>query len=144
LVITPDGSMIYAAGLQRLPAQIVAIDVESSSVAASLTANVGANSLRHMVIDLTGSRLYAATPNRILIYDTATFAEIARIDWSVNPHINRLAVSFDGGTLFANHEFAQAITPIDTATLQAGTPIGDTTETFDGSSLMMVPLGPTA
>ncbi len=71
--------------------------------------------------------------------DTATSTVADTIEFAGNPRLNRLALSFDGGSLFVNHELEPVVTRIDTQTNQivGEFQIGD--QATDGSIALMVP-----
>jgi DNA-binding beta-propeller fold protein YncE len=136
LVVTPDGSMIYGSNIQSFPARIYAIDVASSSLAATLT---GPSSIKDIILNPTATRLYTASESRIVVYDTATFSEIARIDVANNPRINQLSVSFDGDTLLANKEFDQSVILFRTADNTFQEVVGDASQRITSSFVLAAP-----
>jgi DNA-binding beta-propeller fold protein YncE len=137
LVGTPDGTLLFGIAAGSSPARLFVFDIVTREVAASILADVR-NSFWDLLIDFTGTRLYLLQESAVVVYDTATLTEAARISVEGNPRFNRFSLSFDGGTLFANHAYVNRITRIDTATNRVIGQIGDG-RAVDGSMIVMAP-----
>lgn len=140
LAISPDGAILYAVPTQRFPTRLMAVDTSTREVFSNTLVSP---TLRYMLVNFTGTRLYLTGEDTVVVYDTSTLTELTRIRIPGTPSVNVLTLSFDGGSLFANHEFEGILTRIDTATNQIVETVG-TLRALDTSFALMVPLGPPA
>jgi DNA-binding beta-propeller fold protein YncE len=113
LATTPDGALVYGASIDSFPARVFVLDTATRTQAGLITPPA---SVRDILLDRTGTRLYVLTAATLIVYDTATNLEEARIPLPANARLNSLALSIDGGSLFVNDQNSTRLIRIDTAT----------------------------
>jgi DNA-binding beta-propeller fold protein YncE len=136
--ITPDGALLFVVG-QTFPARVFVIDTLTREQSATFI--VAGSSIRDLLVDHTGSRLYLLNETSLVVYDTATLTEAGRLTVRENGQFNNMALSLDGGSLFLNDEFSASMVRVETATLRVAEDLsfpGSTTAP-DSSLLFIVP-----
>jgi DNA-binding beta-propeller fold protein YncE len=133
--VTPDGAILFVTATETIPARVFAIDTFTREQIGVITANT---SLRDLLVNYTGSRLYLLTQTSLVSIDTATLLETGTLPVRSPARLNGMALSIDGGSLFINDELATSIIRVDTAQFQVAETITFTGRSNPDSSYLMV------
>ncbi|MCP5118456.1 MAG: hypothetical protein GY953_47195, partial [bacterium] len=128
--------LLFAAAFPGL----VVVDTATREVATEVRTSLQRSG--HMLVNYTGTRLYGVGFNFVAVIDTASAKELKRIPiprGEFNHRLNRLALSFDGGSLFVNDQNSPFMTRINTQRLEVAETIPVSDERSDFSSIFMVP-----
>jgi DNA-binding beta-propeller fold protein YncE len=135
--LTPDGAILFVTATETIPARVFAIDTFTREQIAVIASNA---SLRDLLVNYTGSRLYLLTQTSLVAIDTATLIETGTLPVRNPARLNGMALSIDGRSLFINDELATSILRVDTTKFQVAETISFPGRANpDSSSLMIVP-----
>ncbi len=117
--LTPDGALLFVLSSNTVPGQVFVVDTAAQGQIAVINTSQGSLfdvALTDIAIDPTGSRLYLIGNTSVgplnqrtgylLVYDTASLAQITNILVQPSGFLNNMAMTAGGGTIFANDQFS--------------------------------------
>lgn len=113
--ITPDGALLFLIHASATPADVYVIDTATGQQIGDIV--TGSEPLDDLVIDPTGSRLYAVSQTHVYAYDTAKFTQIGSVLTKAGVQLSSIGMAADGSLVLANDLNSTAVFAIDPVTL---------------------------